>query len=269
MSYDLGDVVTVGVTIYDALSAPANAGAVVATITLPDGTTTTPTVSNTTTGVYTIAYTPTLVGRHGIRWVATGANAAAHTDVFTVNDPSLLPVVSLAELKTHLNIAATTSDEELRDTLDAATAAAEEYCNRALTRRAVTETYDGGQTSLRLRSCAALSVTTVVEGGATLATDDYRLNFGVTLDRKSGSLASYWSPGLDNVSVTYVIGVEGRQLSAARRGVLGIAKHMWDTQRGAMTIGPRSDDQWLPGMGYSIPNRAAQLLDPIRLVASA
>ena len=44
---------------------------------------------------------------------------------------------------------------------------------------------------------------------------------------------------------------------------------MWDTQRGAMTIGPRSDDQWLPGMGYSIPNRAAQLLDPIRLVASA
>jgi len=58
-------------------------------------------------------------------------------------------------------------------------------------------------------------------------------------------------------------------LSAARRGVLGIAKHMWDTQRGAMTIGPRNDDQWLPGMGFSIPNRAAQLLDPIRLVGNA
>ena len=50
MAYDLGDVATLAVQIKDSTGTLANAGALAATITLPDGTTTTPTVSNPSTG---------------------------------------------------------------------------------------------------------------------------------------------------------------------------------------------------------------------------
>ena len=73
MAYDLGDVATLAVQIKDSTGTLANAGALAATITLPDGTTTTPTVSNPSTGNYQISYITTQLGRHGIRWVATGA----------------------------------------------------------------------------------------------------------------------------------------------------------------------------------------------------
>ena len=83
-TYDLGDVAALSVAITDTTGAAANAGAVALTITLPDGTTTAPIVTNPATGSYTAAYTPTQSGRFGVRWVATGVNACAFTDTFTV-----------------------------------------------------------------------------------------------------------------------------------------------------------------------------------------
>ena len=59
--YDLGDVVSLSVNVVDSAGAAANATAVVCTVTLPDGTTATPDVTNSATGTYTIAYTPTVV----------------------------------------------------------------------------------------------------------------------------------------------------------------------------------------------------------------
>ncbi len=82
-TYDLGDVASLAVAITDSAGAAANAGAVVLTVTLPDGTTVTPTVTNAATGSYTASYTPTLPGRHGVRWVATGANASATPAVWS------------------------------------------------------------------------------------------------------------------------------------------------------------------------------------------
>ena len=75
-TYDLGDVVTVGVTVKDSAGVAADATTVVATVTLPDATTATPTVAHTGTGLYSVAYTPTMAGQHQIRWVATGTNAS-------------------------------------------------------------------------------------------------------------------------------------------------------------------------------------------------
>lgn len=267
--YDLGDPVPLGVEVRNSAGALANATAVTLTVTLPDGTTATPTVSNPSTGSYTATYTPAAAGRFTARWVATGTNACAYTTEFTVDDPALLSLVSLAEFKTHLNITATTSDDELRDTLTAATAAAEGWCNRALTRRSVTETYDGGTHALRLRTPVALSVTTVTENSVTVASTGWQLDSGVVLRRLSGTSPSTWTAGVGVVSVTYATGVQGRDLDIARRGVLGIGKHLWDTQRGAMRIGPRDDDQWVPGMGFAIPNRASQLLALIALPGAA
>ena len=79
--YDLGDVVALGVTITNAAGNPENATAVVATVTAPDGTTSTPTISNSAAGLYDISFSPTMSGRHTIRWVATGANASAYMEI--------------------------------------------------------------------------------------------------------------------------------------------------------------------------------------------
>lgn len=268
MATDLGDVVPLAVTVKDSSGTAANTTTVSCTITLPDLTTASASVSNPSTGSYTATYTPTQVGLHRVRWVGTGTIVASYTDDFTVDDATLPSIVGLSELKTHLNITSTSSDEELRDTLADASAAAEQFCNRALSPRAVIETYDGGSSAIRLRSPAALSITSVTDSGTTLAATAYRLRSGVVLERLFGNELGYWTTGVDTVSVTYIVGVAGRELAAARRGVLGIAKHLWDTQRGSMTIGNQMDEQWLPGMGFSIPNRAAQLLEPLRLVGN-
>ena len=68
--------------------------------------------------------------------MGTGTIVASYTDDFTVDDATLPSIVGLSELKTHLNITSTSSDEELRDTLADASAAAEQFCNRALSPRA-------------------------------------------------------------------------------------------------------------------------------------
>lgn len=266
-SYDLGDVAALAVTVTNTSGVAADATTVSCVVTLPDLTTASSSVTRTGTGSYQTSYTPSQVGRHQIRWVATGDNASAFTDVFTVRDNTRLPIVGLSELKTHLNITATTDDEELRDLLDAATAAAENYCNRALTRRVVTDTLDGGDSAVELSTNVALSVTSVTENGATVSASGYRLDNGCILVRLVNSAVSQWWTGASNIVVTYVVGVTGSDEYAARRGVLEIARHMWKTQRGSMNIG--SNDQWNPGEGFSIPNRAEQLLAPLMVVASA
>lgn len=82
-AYDLGDVVTLTATIRDDDGQPVDATAVVCTVTAPDATTT-PTVNNPATGVYTVTIEPATAGRYLARWVATGTNAAAFVDSFTV-----------------------------------------------------------------------------------------------------------------------------------------------------------------------------------------
>ncbi len=94
---------TLSILIRDAAGQPANAGAVTLTITLPDGTTVTPgPIASTTPGVYDYDYVTVQAGRHGVRWVATGANAAAFTDAFDVQPADGSPWISLADVKDHL-----------------------------------------------------------------------------------------------------------------------------------------------------------------------
>src|SRR4029078_8544822 len=123
--FDLGDVVPLRVEIRDTAGALANAGSVAVTVTAPDETSTTPSVGNTSTGVYTATYTPTQIGRHRVRWVATGVNASAFTDVFDVRSGSSIQLFSLTDARAFLHLSKTTNDEELRGWIEAATAAVE------------------------------------------------------------------------------------------------------------------------------------------------
>lgn len=103
MSVDLGDVVPLSVTVKNAAGAPGDAGAVNLTITLPDLTVTTVgPIASTTPGVYDHDYATIQAGRHGVRWVATGTNAAVFTDAFVVEPSDPDAFISLADLNAFL-----------------------------------------------------------------------------------------------------------------------------------------------------------------------
>lgn len=261
-TYDLGDVVALAVEVKNSAGALANATAVTLTITKPDGTTTAPAVANPSTGKYTSSFTPASAGRYSVRWVATGTNACAYADAFTVFDATELGLVGLDDVKAHLNITSSTSDEELRVVLMAATAAAEDYLRRPLRRNTKTQTFygpTGNGLALVLDRPDVASITSVDNDGDALDTDDYAedLNAGV-IWRSSG-----WDYP---VVVTYV--AAGLDSPAIRQAVLELVRHLWETQRGSMPMMPRGVDgmdAFNPAMGYSLPRRVTELLAPHRM----
>ena len=273
MTYDLGDVVPLGITITDSTGANANASAVTCTIYQPDGTTTTGSVTNPSTGLYNVDFSPTQVGRHAIKWVATGTNASAYSDEFIVRDFTELGIVGLAEVKAHLNIPSTltTDDEELRRFIDAGSDLAEGYVGQVLGRRTFTdELYDGGTEFVRIRNPKAISITSVYENDSLVSSNAYNLDYtGQRLYRiGSGTLYAtnsygYWTGGFNNIKITYVAGYVNPPM-AAKQGVLEIIRHLWTTQRGAMNVMGRvqSGDELYSTPTYSLPRRAMELLDP-------
>jgi hypothetical protein len=275
-TYDLGDPVALGVTVTNTAGAVANTTTMVCTITLPDGTTATPSVTNSGTGLYDITYIPVQAGRFGVRWVATGTNACAFTDTFEVNDPTVLGVVSLQDAKDHLNITTTTNDEELRRFLWVATDLCEQYAGRVLGRKTVTDIFDGGSARLRLRHPVALSVTTVVENGVTLDAASYRLDAttGMFVERVgSNGLISFggmFSGSVDAITVTYVAGFQIVP-PTVQQAVLEALRHLWQTQRGASSVSAlvSSGDDYTPGMSFSLPRRVMELLGPWTLAGVA
>lgn len=272
--YDLGDVVALGVTIKDANGNPANATNVVATITQPDGSTVLPTVVNSATGLYDINFTPTQFGRYTIRWVATGANASAYADDFTVRDYTKMGIVSLDEVKAHLNISTSALDEELRRFIDAGSDLAENYCGLILGRETIAnELHNGNTDVIVLRNPRAISITSVYENGTLLTASDYTLDpsgqrlFRVTSGTfNNPNYFGIWAPGVNAVRVTYVAGFTNPPPSA-KQGVLEIIRHLWQTQRGTNNVLTRNQtgDDFLPTATFSLPRRAMELLDPISL----
>jgi hypothetical protein len=172
MSYALGTAVALTWT------PTATQSSAVATVTLPDGSTATPTVTGSTT--FSASYTPSQVGRHLVRWVGAGANILAYADVFEVDAAAIQPICSLADIKAHLNTpaATTTNDAELLNMALAISDAVESYLGYPIRQRTLTELYDGGEQALALRTTpcpctvcqqySTLTITTVVENGVTL-----------------------------------------------------------------------------------------------------
>lgn len=262
MAAAIGEVLSLSFYTFDSAGVASNATTVVCTITLPDGTTSTPSVTNSATGTYTVTFTAASAGLHGVKWVATGDNASAKEDAFQV-DPVWFPVVSLSELRDYLQMSGTDLDRdaELTQFAQAAQSAIEARVG-ALSRRTVTETYSGdGSPFVVLRSDAVVSVSSVTESGTALLASDYSCSTAGVLTRVSGYSASAWSSGVGNIEVQYV---QGRTVVPAdlRQAVLVLTKHLWDTQRGNMGRGPRSGEDYQPGVGFTFPNRVNELVAP-------
>ena len=256
---DLGDPVPLSVTIRNAAGAAQNADAVTLTVTLPDLTTASPTVTNTAPGIYEATYVPTQVGHHLVRWVATGANASAYTDTFDVDPSPTNAIVSLADVKAHLNITGTSNDDELRRLIDVATEWVESRIGPVV-RRTLTETATPAGGNLFL-AAPVISVSSMTSAYGVYTPANWTAD-GSTLVANYGTATYAWP-----VTVTY----DGGYIvvpAAIRQAALIVIKGMWDDQRGpafspeALAQG-MGDTAQVPGMGLTYW-RAEQLLAPYR-----
>src|SRR4051812_37451114 len=139
MPYDIADSVPIAWNVLDSAGVLTNATTAVLTVTLPDGTTATPTIpAPAIPGQYRVTHVPTVEGRYAWRAVMTGPNAA-YQDTFVVRAAVSPALLSLADAKAHLNITSTSSDDELREYLEATTEIVESYVGpvvqRSYTRR--------------------------------------------------------------------------------------------------------------------------------------
>jgi len=261
------------VYIYNDAGALATA-TVVLTITLPDGTTTTPSVTTPSTGRYQSQYKPTQAGTHYVRWVATSVGGTsgedtAHEDSFTVS-ASTNTFISLAEGKEYLNLQDTADDDELLAYLETACNLAETVADRTFARTAQVDTISstGSESTLFLTRRPVLSVTTVTERGTTLTANTgyaYDPDYGHLYRMSSAYEKSVWAAGTRSNVVTYVAGYAIIP-PAVRQATLSILRHLWDTQRTRPGSGrpARSDEYQVPGTNWFIPNKARDVLFDLR-----
>lgn len=263
VSYDIGDIVALGVIVTDSAGTQVDTTPVTLTITLPDGTTVTPTVANLSVGEYSVQYTPTQSGRHTYRWLAGGTYPGAHTGTFYVMS-SVGAIVSLDETKAYLGIpvADTSDDEELRHFIDVVSDFAETSLGWAARRQDAVTVRDGGSSGILLPTFPVLSVTSVTENGTTLSASDYALDAeaGLLTRLSSTYVPGTWAAGYRNIVVTYVAG-QAVPPEWFRHGALVMVDHLWATQRGNNGPAGRAgaDDLVIPGSTYTLPNRVAEL----------
>jgi hypothetical protein len=272
MSFNLGDVVPLSVTITDSDGQAANAGSVVVTVTLPDGTSETPAVTNPETGTYNADYPTTQAGVHQVRWVATGENASAFEDAFSVGSATGLNFISLAEAKKHLKkdlVKTTTDDAELLEFISAACSKIVELIGPVTPVDVTQQARPGYDRTIVLDQHPVISVTSVtVDGHAEPEADPDAGVRGWTLDPGAGLLGHFghWPHG--TVTITYRAGrtpLPGN----VRLAALELTAHLWKTTKplGAgnrPTVGG-SDDIVVVGQAYALPNRVRELLGLGRL----
>ncbi|MFJ7100188.1 hypothetical protein [Streptomyces albogriseolus] len=268
MPFDLGATVRLTAECRDPGGTLTTAATAAVTVTLPDGTAVTPAAVETSTpGVYQADHVTTVPGRHTVRWVWTSP-AAAYTDVFDVQDAAPPAILSLADARKHLNLKSTQDDDELRFWNNATTRAVEYYTGPIVPRPITEDHRFSTARELVLLHTPVLEVTTVAPlraGGTAPAVDGLVLDSGAGLIiRADGGLL--YGP----LRFTYRAGrtVIPENITAGARIIL---EHLWRTQRagrrGAVAGGGEdySVTEPIPGLGYAVPNRALQLLEPDRL----
>lgn len=265
MPYDIADSVPIAWDVKDATGTLVNASNVALTITLPDGTTTTPTVpAPSVAGQYRVTYVPAVEGRYTWRAVTTVPNTA-YQDVFDVREAVSPSLLSLADAKAQLNITSTKYDEQLRGFLEATTSIVESYVGPVV-RRQYTRRVRGYRPQIPLPHTQVLSVDNIVV--VLTGTGPVDLS-QVIVDTPSGiiSLRSSFTILYGDMDVTYTVGrtsVKASWILAAQI----IVQHLWESRLGNLPS-IQGDDLVDPrlGTGYLVPFRAITLLQPDQVAA--
>jgi uncharacterized phiE125 gp8 family phage protein len=173
-------------------------------------------------------------------------------------------VVTLDEVKTHLNLTEDTNDTELQDFLDAAEAAIAAQVG-PLESEERTDRVRSAAGSLVLPVSPVVSVTSAANADTTALTVD-----DLYLDGAAGVVsfldgATLVTPGF--YDITYVAGRETCPPDL-KLAVKELVRHLWQTQRGPTNRpGARTSDAVTsrnipPGAAYLLPFRVMELLAP-------
>jgi uncharacterized phiE125 gp8 family phage protein len=180
-------------------------------------------------------------------------------------------VITLAEAKEQLNITSTADDAELAGFISGVSEAVEDYAG-AVVQRTVTETFDGGRSTVLLTRTPVASVTSVTDNGTVLDASGYEVSKSGVLTRVAGQGTLPFLPGTQSVEVVYVAGVAASTAAAPWRVKLAakiILQHLWETQRPAASgLFSQGSDDYDPRYSYSLPRRALELLgEPVGGIA--
>ena len=268
-TYEVGQTATVAISIYDSTGVLADLGGgnPTCTVTKPDGTTGTATVTKTATGKYQGAYVTTSAGRHRFTFTGSGTNSGAlpWSDVVDVwpADPRL--ILSLADAKSALNVPSGTrvNDDELRLYIAATTEVIEDIVGAVLSSTR-TQTFDGGGYALLLWE-RPLAITSVTANGVALTAGS-----GYVADMSAGVIyggSTYctdeFTPGRQNIVVSYTTGsssIDPNIILAAREEVRFL--YQIGQQGGRPSLGGSVPDlSWTPS-GFAVPQRVIELCAP-------
>lgn len=277
MSFEIGQKLTIGLEVRDEAGVLTNATVAVSVL-KPNMTVMSPppTPVNDGTGLYHFDVTPDAVPGPW-HWTVTtsGAVISVQRGQFWVREPGL-QLISLSEVKTHLNkdLTLTSDDDELRDWIDAARYVIEREVGPVLP-RTITETYSPhAQRRIHLKHGPVISITTVTEtwgpGDVRVLTPDAGLTYGDneylydagdrTLVRRNSGWSTYWPSGDANVTVTYMVGRYPIPPNH-KMAVAELINHLWRASQlasGATRPNPTAPDT--VQLGYAIPNRVRELL---------
>ena len=271
-TWEIGDEIPLAWDLEQPEGTPINA-TVTLTITLPDGTTTSPTVTNPAVGSYLAAYVPAMNGTYTYRYVATGAVTQADSGVFTVGG-----VGSLTALKATINKRGldTGNDPELQRFLDGGLSVIEHIVGPIQSRTITNEQHTPTGAAICLRRTPVLSVTSVIEyrgstgyvhtAAATPAaatTDSYLVDTSLNCLTRLGA-SGFEEPFTGPVFVTYVAGYSPVPESL-HEAVLLQAAHLYQrTQLGGKSSGAPNALTGSPagGFGFGIPNEVRELVEP-------
>jgi hypothetical protein len=175
-----------------------------------------------------------------------------------------VPLPTLDDFKTHLNIPGTSNDAELADVLSAARDVVEAAVG-SLATQTITETHRNMASDVVILNHRPAGVLVSIDvrayPGSGKVTQDL---LDYDLDPESGllRLASGY-PIFGDVTVSYTSGFETVPY-AVWLATLIIGAHLWETQRGAQPLPLQGGEPDLlsSGSGYAVPNRAAELLAP-------
>lgn len=172
-----------------------------------------------------------------------------------------MSAVTLADVKTHMNMDSAVNDTELQRFIDVAETAIGTRTG-PLTPVSVVEKHNGGGQVLVLRRPRAVSLTSITYAdGSTSTLSDYDLDPDTAI--------IYWNantlgrfPGCGrNVVVTYQAGFASLPADLVH-AVKELVRHLWETQRPNRLLRGASVDDLVPGAFSSWPIRVQELVAP-------
>ena len=274
MRYPNGQPVRVSTTVRDLDGALVNATALTLALQRPDGTQASySSPVNDSTGSYhqdVPAADLTQNGHYQYAWTATGTGAGIATGGFDVYDPFEVRVLSLQDAKVMLNIPAadTANDAEIDQWVASIESGLERFTGGPVISRTVTERVEAssGYTKLCLRQRPVVSVQSITSesSGGAMSMADIKVDANAGTVQRALGLPFYgpffmWQPWF---IVVYTAGWGTAVPSAFSAFARIVIQHLWETKRGPIAM-PMAGEQdvAVPGFGFAIPARAAELLN--------